>query len=110
MQRLLAPLATLAVFLAPALAYADKAGGPGHAGGVGNPGYIAIAVGLTMGLGILGGALGQGRAAGSVLEGICRNPAASKESFVPMILGLALIESLVIFGLVVAFQLLDKMG
>ena len=58
----------------------------------------------------LGGALGQGRAAGSALEGIARNPQASGKIFVPMIVGLALIESLVIYGLLIAFQLFGKIG
>ena len=38
-----------------------------------------------------------------ILEGIARNPNASGKLFTPMILGLALIESLVIYALVIAF-------
>jgi len=44
------------------------------------------------------------RAAGSALEGIARNPQASGKIFVPMIVGLALIESLVIYGLADRFS------
>ena len=44
-----------------------------------------------------GGALGQGRTASSALEGISRNPGASGQLFTPMLLGLALIETLVLF-------------
>ena len=48
---------------------------------------------------------------GSVaVEGISRNPQASNKIFTPMILGLALIESLVIYGLVIAFLLYGKIG
>jgi F-type H+-transporting ATPase subunit c len=64
-----------------------------------------FAAALAIGLGALGGALGQGRAAASALEGIARNPAASGKIFVPMIIGLALIESLVIYCLLIAFKL-----
>jgi F-type H+-transporting ATPase subunit c len=64
-----------------------------------------FAAALAIGLGALGGALGQGRAAASALEGIARNPAASGKIFVPMIIGLALIESLVIYCLLIAFRL-----
>lgn len=71
-------------------------------------GWVAMAAGLAIGLAALGGALGQGKAAGAALEGIARNPAASGKIFVPMIIGLALIESLVIYALVVAFQLAGK--
>jgi F-type H+-transporting ATPase subunit c len=72
--------------------------------------WLGIAAALAIGLSALGGALGQGRAAGSALEGIARNPQASGKIFVPMIVGLALIESLVIYGLLIAFQLFGKIG
>ena len=49
-----------------------------------------------------GGALGQGRAASSALDGIARNPNAADKMFTPMILGLALIESLVIYSFVIS--------
>jgi F-type H+-transporting ATPase subunit c len=42
------------------------------------------------------------------LEGIARNPNASGKIFTPMIIGLALIESLVIYALVIAFILQGK--
>jgi F-type H+-transporting ATPase subunit c len=44
----------------------------------------------------------------SALEGIARNPSASGKIFTPMIIGLALIESLVIYALVIAFSLAGK--
>lgn len=64
----------------------------------------AIAAGLAIGIAALGGSLGQGRAAAAALEGIARNPNASDKLFTPMIIGLALIESLVIYALVIAFK------
>lgn len=73
-------------------------------------GWYALAAALAIGLAALGGALGQGRAAAAALEGIARNPGASGKIFVPMILGMALIESLVLFGLLIAFVLSGKIG
>jgi F-type H+-transporting ATPase subunit c len=72
----------------------------------GGKGMIGLAAGLAIGLSALGGALGQGNTAKAALDAIGRNPNASV--LVPMVLGLALIESLVIYGMVVAFQLIGK--
>ena len=71
-------------------------------------GYIALGAGLAIGLAALGGTFGQGNAVRAALEGIARNPDAADKIQTPMILGLALIESLVIFGFVVAFLLQGK--
>ncbi len=65
----------------------------------------ALAEGLAIGIAAIGGGLGQGKAAAAALEGIARNPNASGRIFTPFILGLALIESLVIYALVIAFFL-----
>jgi F-type H+-transporting ATPase subunit c len=73
-------------------------------------GDIAMAAGFAIGAAAIGGALGQGRAAAAALEGIARNPNASGKLFTPMIIGLALIESLVIYALLIAFQLVGKIG
>jgi F-type H+-transporting ATPase subunit c len=69
---------------------------------------IAIGAGLGLGLAAFGGGLGQGRAAAAALDGIARNPSAADKLFTPMILGLALIESLVIYSLIIAFVLVGK--
>ena len=69
---------------------------------------LALAAGFGIALASFGGALGQGRAAATALEGIARNPGASDKIFVPMIIGLALIESLVIYALVISFMLAGK--
>jgi F-type H+-transporting ATPase subunit c len=74
----------------------------------GNGGWIALAAGLGIAIAAFGGALGQGRAAATALEGIARNPGAADKLFTPMILGLALIESLVIYALIIAFVLQGK--
>jgi F-type H+-transporting ATPase subunit c len=73
-----------------------------------NSGLIALAAGLGLGLAALGGALAQGKAAATALDGIARNPGAADKIRGPMILGLALIESLVIYALIIAFLLLGK--
>ena len=54
--------------------------------------------------------MGQGRAAGAALEGICRNPKAKDDVFVPLLISLALIESLVIFCMVMGFLLFGSFG
>ena len=74
----------------------------------GQVGWIGLGAGLGIGLAAFGGALGQGRAAGTALDGIARNPGAYDKIFTPMILGLALIESLVIYALIISILLLGK--
>ncbi len=97
-KRIIAPLAALVVFLLPAIALAAPAA---EAAGASMTGPIAKA--LAIGLAALGGTLGQGRAVAAVLEGICRNPSSADKVFTPMLLGLAFIESLVVFALLIAF-------
>lgn len=75
-----------------------------------NFGLIALGAGLGIGLAALGGGIGQGRAAAGALEGIARNPGATAQIRGPMILGLALIESLVIYALLIALLLVLKVG
>jgi len=72
--------------------------------------WLGLGAALAIGLSALGGGIGQGRASGAALEGIARNPQAYNRIFTPMILGLALIESLVIYGLLIAFRLYGKIG
>jgi F-type H+-transporting ATPase subunit c len=70
--------------------------------------WIAVAAGFGMAFAAFGGALGQGRAASTALDGIARNPGASDKLFTPMIIGLALIESLVIYSLLISYLLYSK--
>ncbi|NVB38011.1 ATP synthase F0 subunit C [Pseudenhygromyxa sp. WMMC2535] len=103
MKRFIAPLiALMTLILVPGIVFAaapETGAAPLGAGG----GIRALGLGLAMGLAVLGGGLGQGRAASTALEGICRNPSAAKEVFTPMLLGLAFVESLVIFAFVSLF-------
>lgn len=71
-------------------------------------GWIGLAAGLAIAIAALGGTLAQGKAAAAALDGIARNPAAQPKILTPMILGLALIETLVLFAFVVAFLLQGK--
>lgn len=63
---------------------------------------LGLAAALAIGIPALGGTLGQGRALSAALEGVTRNPQAAGKVMVPMILGMALIESLVLFGFLIA--------
>jgi F-type H+-transporting ATPase subunit c len=86
-----------------ALAQAHEAG----AGGSSLWGY-GLGAGLAVGLVGLGCGIGQGLTAANTTSGIARNPGASGSMFVPYILGMVLIESIAIYGLVIAFQLVGK--
>ncbi|HTQ07533.1 MAG TPA: ATP synthase F0 subunit C [Polyangiaceae bacterium] len=88
-------------------AFAQEAAGGAAAGGGGSA-MAALGAGFAVGLAVLGGGLGQGRAAAAALEGISRNPGAAGRIQTPMILGLALIESLVLFAFFIAFLLQGK--
>ena len=69
---------------------------------------LALGCGLGIAIAAFGGALAQGRAAAAALEGIARNPEAAGKVMTPMIIALALIESLVIYALVISFMLMGK--
>lgn len=92
-------LALIAAALTPVLAYAQDGGAQGSA-------YWAA--GICMGLAAAVVGFSQSRAASAALEGIGRNPSSSKNLFVPLILSLALMESLVLFAFVVANGLASK--
>ena len=68
--------------------------------------YVAAA--FVLGIAAAFGALGQGRAIAASVEGIARNPSAGAAIRGAMIIGLALIESLVIYALVIAFTMVIK--
>lgn len=73
-------------------------------------GLIALGAGLAIGLSAIGPGIGQGIASGKALEGMARQPEMSGEMRTTMILGLAFMESLTIYGLLIAFLLLGKVG
>ena len=104
MKKLALRLVSFAAPLAlTATAFAQDAAADAENQGVAIAGR-AMAAGLAIGIAAFGCGMGQGRAAAAALEGIARNPNASGKILVPLILGLALIESLCIYALVIAFQ------
>jgi F-type H+-transporting ATPase subunit c len=69
-------------------------------------GIVAASTAFGLAIAAIGGAFSQSRGIRSALEGIARNPGASGPITTTMIIGLALIESLVIYVLVVCLILL----
>jgi len=65
-----------------------------------------LAAGIGMALGTLGTGIGQGLAVKSAVEGVSRNPGASGKILTTMMIGLAMIESLAIYALVVCLIIL----
>jgi F-type H+-transporting ATPase subunit c len=62
-----------------------------------------IGAAFVLGISAAAGAMGQSRAIVAACEGIARNPGAAGAIRLAMIIGLALIESLVIYALIIAF-------
>ncbi len=84
------------------LLFVDSAMAEGvAAAGVGDRGWAMIGIAIAA----VGGALSQAKGLSVALDGIARNPGAAGQMFVPMLLGLAFIESLVIYALVIALKL-----
>jgi F-type H+-transporting ATPase subunit c len=73
--------------------------------------YIALVltIGFALALAALAGAFGQSKAVHSALEGMARQPEAAGQIQTAMIIGLAFIESLVIYVLVISFILIGKL-
>lgn len=88
-------LTAVMLFATPAFAQGNAPAAPG----LGNWGLSGIGLGIAVGL----AGMGQARVAGSACEGIARNPGAKGGIQLAMILGLAFIESLVLFIWVLMF-------
>ncbi len=99
---------TVMVLASPLLAMAQEAAGAAAAGNPLRAGLIAIAANIGIGIAAFGSALGQGRMAASAMESIGRNPNSAGQIFTPMIIGLAFIEALTLYALVIAFFLQAK--
>lgn len=100
--------ALAATFTGASMAFAEEAAAAASTGGKDGIVLAAlfIAAGLGMGLGALGPGIGQGNAVKGAVEGIARNPGASGKIMTTMLVGLAMIESLAIYALVIALILL----
>ena len=71
-------------------------------------GLVALGAALAVGLAAIGPGIGQGIAAGKALDGMARQPEAAGMLRTNMILAFAFMESLTIYGLVIAFLLYSK--
>ena len=69
-------------------------------------GASVLAAGLSVGIASIGPGIGQGTAAGQAVEGIARQPEAEGKIRGTLLLSFAFMESLTIYGLVVALALL----
>lgn len=67
-----------------------------------------VSAAFVLGIAAAAGAIGQSRAIVAACEGIARNPGAAGPIRLAMIIGLALIESLVIYALIIAFIIQGK--
>ncbi len=74
----------------------------------GGRGLVALGAGLGLGIAAAGAGLGQGRAVAAAMESIGRNPNAADRIQTPMIIGIAFMEALAIYALVIAFTLSGK--
>jgi len=97
---------TLMWIMAP-LCFAEEAAAA--AGKNSNVFYYAMAAlgcGIGMGIAALGTGIGQGIGLGRACEGVARNPSAAGKITTTLIIGLAMIESLAIYALVVVLVLI----
>lgn len=69
---------------------------------------IAISAGLAVAIASVGAAFGQGRVGAAAMESIGRNPNAADKLFLPLVLTLALLEALALYGFVIAILLQGK--
>lgn len=98
-----------AILASPMLAMAQEGAARGDVSSTAlRAGLIALAANIGIGIAAFGSALGQGRMAASAMESIGRNPNSAGQIFVPMIIGLAFIEALTLYALVIAFFLQAK--
>ena len=96
---------TLVILMIPFGASAET-----HAGGSDGTWGYALGAGLAVGLAGLGCGIGQGLTAGNTTAGIARNPGAAGSMFTNFILGMVLIESIALYGLVIGLLLQGKIG
>jgi F-type H+-transporting ATPase subunit c len=70
---------------------------------------LVLALGFGLPVAVIGAALGQGKAAAAALEGVARQPDAAGDIRALLIVSPALIESLVIYALLIFFMLYTKL-
>jgi len=89
----------LAAMLASTQAFAQAAEATSA---MGDKGLYALGLAIMLGLGAFGATSAQGRVGATAMDGLARNPQARNSMFVPMIVVLALIESLFILTWLIA--------
>ena len=104
----IAAMVTTAIIMSPLLALAQDAGTSAVLQHPLRAGLIAISANIGIGIAAFGSAIGQGRMAAAAMESIGRNPNSAGQIFTPMIIGLAFIEALTLYALVIAFFLQAK--
>ena len=103
LQRVVGVLTFLAAAGAAGVAMAAEAGGAGASAGGWTVGTVSILTGgFAMAVASAVAAIGQSRAISAALDGIARQPSAAPRIQIAMIIGLALIESLAIYVLLIA--------
>ena len=105
MKRLFAFVST---FVMAMLATGAAMAAEGAAGDSNRSVAIAISAGVAVAIAAFGAALGQGRVGASAMESIGRNPNAADRLFLPLVLTLALLEALALYGFVIAIILTGK--
>jgi len=70
--------------------------------------FAWLASGLAIGLAALGAGIGMGFMVGKGLEGVSRQPEAAGSIQRLMVMGIAFVEALALYGLVIAFFLVFK--
>ena len=109
MNRLFAFFATLLTGMLTAGVAMAAAEGAAATGGDSNRAVaIAISAGLAVAIASVGAAFGQGRVGAAAMESIGRNPNAADKLFLPLVLTLALLEALALYGFVIAILLQGK--
>ncbi len=104
-KRVLAAVACVLMISAPALALDNSQAAPETATKVGDgKGFLGVALGLGMALAVFSGAMGQSRAIMAAVDAVARQPEAGGRIQGMMIIGLALIETLVIYMLLICFM------
>lgn len=97
---------SLLLFIAPVVFAEEAAEAPKDEATLNYYAFAAVACGLAIGLAGLGTGIGMGVGLSGATEGVARNPGASGKITTTLIIGLAMIESLAIYALVVALILL----
>lgn len=105
MKKLFAFMGAFAIMMISGVAVAAEGAAAGDST---RAGAIAISAGVAVAIAAFGAALGQGRVGAAAMESIGRNPNAADRLFLPLVLTLALLEALALYGFVIAIILTGK--